>query len=151
MFTHDEEQSKKNFELRKEQTIEAVRKMLENNEKGACGFMTCDYGGCGNPDIFPKYEDGLKKGILVYTPHLCCMYDWRILNPYQREYLMLSECNSNCAICHFKRHPELREKVLERFLHHLEGGLYDKLWIEKGNKWNLLPLLTREEFETLLK
>lgn len=36
--------------------------MIEHTDKEPSGFWTDDYEGCGNPRVFPEFEDGLKRG-----------------------------------------------------------------------------------------
>ena len=39
--------------------------MIRHAGKDPSGFWTGDCGGCGNPAIFPEFEEGLKRGELV--------------------------------------------------------------------------------------
>ena len=49
----------------KKATVEALDVMIQNVEKGPSGFWVDDHEGCGNPKIFPEFEEGLKRGRLV--------------------------------------------------------------------------------------
>lgn len=44
----------------KKNTIKLIDVMIWNADKGPSGFWTDDYEGCGNPKIFPEFEEGLK-------------------------------------------------------------------------------------------
>lgn len=50
---------------KKEKTIEVLDVMIQHADKGPSGFWVDDYEGCGNPQIFPEFEDGLKRGKLI--------------------------------------------------------------------------------------
>ena len=48
-------------ENEKRNTVRLIREMLESADKGVSGFWTDDYEGCGNPNVFPEFEEGLKN------------------------------------------------------------------------------------------
>ena len=52
---------------KKKETIELLEIMIQEADKGPSGFWTDDYEGCGNPNIFPEFAEGLKCGKLVQT------------------------------------------------------------------------------------
>ena len=56
---------------KKEKTIEVLDVMIQHADKGPSGFWVDDYEGCGNPQIFPEFEDGLKRGKLVQKNTTC--------------------------------------------------------------------------------
>ena len=50
--------SKKN----KNETVGMIDIMIEHADKGPSGFWVEDRSeGCGNPEIFPEFEEGLKQ------------------------------------------------------------------------------------------
>ncbi len=55
----------------KRTTIEALDVMIQNVAQGASGFWVEDHEGCGNPKIFPEFEEGLKRGRLVQKSIIC--------------------------------------------------------------------------------
>lgn len=68
----------KNNEIKKE-TVDMIDRMIEHADKGPSGFWTEDYEGCGNPDIFPEFNDGLKHGQLVQKKHFYCPWNTAIM------------------------------------------------------------------------
>lgn len=45
----------------KRETLEALNVMIRNVDQGVSGFWVEDYKGCGNPRIFPEFEEGLER------------------------------------------------------------------------------------------
>ena len=57
----------------KKATIRTLDVMIEHADKGPSGFWAGDQEGCGNPQIFPEFEKGLKGGAsskksITYVP-----------------------------------------------------------------------------------
>ena len=63
----------------KKATVEALDVMIQQVEKGPSGFWVEDYEGCGNPKIFPEFEEGLKKGRLIQKEHYMCPWNTAVL------------------------------------------------------------------------
>ena len=63
----------------KNETLKLLDTMIENADKGPSGFWTEDFEGCGNPKIFPEFEEGLKRGRLIQKPHYLCPWNTAIL------------------------------------------------------------------------
>lgn len=42
----------------KKKTINLIDVMIRHADKGPSGFWADDYEGCGNPKIFPEFEEG---------------------------------------------------------------------------------------------
>lgn len=55
----------------KRETLEALNVMIRNVDQGVSGFWVEDYKGCGNPRIFPEFEEGLASGRLVQRNIIC--------------------------------------------------------------------------------
>ena len=55
----EQSQVNRKLELKKE-TADYIDIMIQQAEKGPSGFWTEDYEGCGNPKIFPEFNEGLK-------------------------------------------------------------------------------------------
>ena len=53
----------------KKATVDAINVMISHADKGPSGFWVEDHEGCGNPAVFPEFEEGLKRGrlCLLYT------------------------------------------------------------------------------------
>ncbi len=49
----------------KKATFDAINVMIRHADKGPSGFWVEDHEGCGNPAVFPEFDEGLKKGWLV--------------------------------------------------------------------------------------
>lgn len=49
-------------EQAKKATIHALDLMIRHADKGPSGFWVEDHEGCGNPAVFPEFEEGLKRG-----------------------------------------------------------------------------------------
>lgn len=122
----------------KKETIDAIEWMIRHAAKGPSGFWTGDYEGCGNPDIFPEFAEGLQHGRLVQKKHYLCPWNTAIM--YGDGYGNISTgCYHSCSIdkARYLTEQELRE-ILIRFKKRLEKGDYD-------NVDYLTPLLTKKE------
>lgn len=119
-------------------TIEALDVMIQNVAQGASGFWVEDHEGCGNPKIFPEFEEGLKRGRLVQKEHYLCPWNTAVL--YGKGYGNINTgCYYSCSIdkARFLSERMMRD-VLIRFKKRLLQGAYDC-------KENVLPLLTSNE------
>lgn len=125
-------------ECSKKAMIETLDLMILQADKGPSGFWTDDYEGCGNPAIFPEFEDGLKRGKLVQKEHYLCPWNTSVLYGSKNGDIS-NGCYYNCSINRVRclRGQELRD-VLIRFKTRLQKGDYD-------DSKNLPPLLTKYE------
>lgn len=119
-------------------TIEALDVMIQNVAQGASGFWVEDYEGCGNPKIYPEFEEGLKRGQLIQKEHYLCPWNTAVL--YGKDY---GNINTGCYYsCSIDKAQFLSEKmmkdVLVRFKKRILPGEYDC-------KEDVLPLLTPSE------
>ena len=119
-------------------TIEALDVMIQNVAQGVSGFWVEDYEGCGNPKIFPEFEEGLKRGRLVQKEHYLCPWNTAVL--YGKGYGNINTgCYYSCSIDKVRFLSErMMRDVLIRFRKRLLQGAYDC-------KENVLPLLTSNE------
>lgn len=122
----------------KKATIEALDIMIQNVAQGASGFWVEDYKGCGNPKIFPEFEEGLKRGQLVQKEHYLCPWNTAIL--YGAGYGNITTgCYYSCSIDKAQFLSEkMMKDVLVRFRKRLLQGAYDCID-------DVLPLLTSNE------
>lgn len=133
----------KNNQLKKE-TISLIDVMIDQAYCGPSGFWTDDYEGCGNPLIFPEFEDGLKHGKNVSKNHFLCPWDTDILFGSSKG-CSSSGCYHRCSIREAKFLPtELLKTVLERFKDNVISGKYD-------NECPIEPLLTPDDRVVLEK
>ena len=124
----------------KNETLKLLDTMIENADKGPSGFWTEDFEGCGNPKIFPEFEEGLKKGRLIQKPHYLCPWNTAILFGNGRGNIN-NGCYHSCSFSEAKYLSEdLLRSILIRFKENMEAGKYD-------DKNNILPLLTSAERE----
>ena len=122
----------------KKAMIESLEVMIQQADKGPSGFWTDDYEGCGNPKIFPEFEDGLKRGRLVQKEHYLCPWNTAVLYGKGHGNIQ-SGCYYSCSINKAKYlSKEILKDVLIRFKERLMNGEYD--YTE-----NLTPLLTSDE------
>lgn len=129
----------KNKETKKV-TITALNVMIEHADKGSSGFWTDGYEGCGNPRVFPEFEDGLKRGRLVQKEHYLCPWNTAVLYGKNQGNIQ-SGCYYSCSIGKAKYFSaEMLKKVLVRFRTRLQNGEYD-------NFEQLAPLLTPNEID----
>lgn len=63
----------------KKATVEILDVMIQQAAEGPSGFWVEDYEGCGNPKIFPEFEEGLKKGWLIQKDHYLCPWNTAVL------------------------------------------------------------------------
>lgn len=68
----------KNNRIKKD-TISAIDIMIAQADKGPSGFWTDDYEGCGNPNIFPEFDEGLKHDGYVYKEHFLCPWNTAVM------------------------------------------------------------------------
>lgn len=82
---------------KKEKTIEVLDVMIQHADKGPSGFWVDDYEGCGNPQIFPEFEDGLKRGKLIQKEHYLCPWNTAVMygNGHGNIY---TGCYHSCSI-----------------------------------------------------
>ena len=125
-------------EQTKKATVDAVNSMIFHADKGPSGFWVDDHEGCGNPAIFPEFEEGLKRGRLVQKEHYFCPWNTAIM--YGAGHGNISTgCYYSCSIdkARYLSAQELKE-VLARFKTRLEHGDYDCVD-------HISPLLTKSE------
>ena len=122
----------------KKKTAGLIDVMIRHADKGPSGFWTDDYEGCGNPKIFPEFEDGLKHGKYVHKEHALCPWNTAVL--YGEGHGNINTgCYYSCSIRDAKYLPaEMLAAVLTRFKEQLQSGKYD-------NTENINPLLTEDE------
>lgn len=128
----------------KTKTLCLIDTMIEHADQGPSGFWVQDHEGCGNPKIFPEFEEGLRKGSLVQKEHYLCPWNTAILFGTGRGNIHTG-CYHSCSISEAKYFPSDRlRQILGRFKKGLSSGVYDNLE-------NLKPLLTDEERSFLEK
>ena len=122
----------------KEVTIEALDVMIQNVAQGASGFWVEEHEGCGNPKIFPEFEEGLKQGRLVQKEHYLCPWNTAVL--YGKGHGNINTgCYYSCSIDKARFLSErMMKDILVRFRKRLLQGAYDC-------KEDVLPLLTSSE------
>lgn len=127
-----------NSKQRKKKTAGLIDVMIQHADKGPSGFWTDDYEGCGNPKIFPEFEDGLKHGKYVHKEHYLCPWNTAVL--YGQGYGNINTgCYHSCSMRDAKYlSAEMLAEVLSRFKEQLQSGKYD-------NTENIDPLLTEDE------
>ena len=111
----------------KNETVGLIDEMIKHADKGPSGFWTEDYEGCGNPDIFPEFNEGLKHGRLVQKNHYLCPWNTAILfgNGHGN---ITTGCYHSCSIQEAKYlPPEMLKAVLCHFRKNLVSGKYDDL------------------------
>lgn len=127
---------------RKNRTINTIDVMIKHADKGPSGFWVDDYEGCGNPLIFPEFNEGLKHGKYISKEHIAC--------PWDKEIALGSEHRTNGGCYHrclkhdatFLKTNEIRN-ILARFKERVLNGDYD----EDYN--SVKPLLTKQETELI--
>lgn len=125
---------------KKEKTIEVLDIMIQHADKGPSGFWVDDHEGCGNSQIFPEFEDGLKRGKLIQKEHYLCPWNTTIMYGNGRGNIHTG-CYHSCSIEKAKYlSPEMIKSILKRFKSSLTSGKYD-------NKDQIMPLLTASEIE----
>ena len=122
----------------KKATFDAIDVMIRHADKGPSGFWVGDHEGCGNPAIFPEFDEGLKKGWLVQKKHYVCPWNTAIM--YGDEHGNINTgCYHSCSIdkARYLSAQELKE-ILARFKTRMENGDYDCVD-------HISPLLTKAE------
>lgn len=122
----------------KQKTAGMIDVMIQHADKGPSGFWTDDYEGCGNPKIFPEFNDGLKYGKYIRKEHYLCPWNTAIL--YGEGHGNINTgCFHSCSIRDVKYlSPEMLTAVLTRFKEYLQNGDYD-------DTKHIAPLLTEDE------
>lgn len=128
----------------KNKTAELIDVMIKQAEKGPSGFWTEDFEGCGNPEIFPEFQKGLKSGALIQKKHYCCPWNWDIFYGSKAGNIN-SGCAHQCVIREAKYlSSAILRDVLRRFKKNMNSGKYDKVSVVE-------PLLTENEFAYIKK
>ena len=128
----------------KSETIHMVDIMIRNADKGPSGFWVEDHEGCGNPHIFPEFDEGLKTGRLVQKHNYLCPWNTAVL--YGDGH---GNIHNGCYYsCSFKDaqylSTDMLKAVLSRFRKGLQNGQFD-------NIDHLTPLLTTSEQKYIQK
>lgn len=128
----------------KKDTISAIDIMIAQADKGPSGFWTDDYEGCGNPDIFPEFDEGLKHGRYVHKEHFLCPWNTAVM--YGDGHGNISTgCYHSCSIQDAKYlSAEMIATILKRFKKGVNSGQYDQLE-------HIAPLLTVAELGYIKK
>lgn len=125
-------------EQTKKATIHALDLMIRHADKGPSGFWVEDYEGCGNPAIFPEFDEGLRRGRLVQKEHYLCPWNTAIMYGAGHGNINTG-CYHSCSIDKAKYLSEQElKKILVRFKARMENGDYNSVD-------HLLPLLTESE------
>jgi hypothetical protein len=122
----------------KQKTAGLIDVMVQHADKGPSGFWTDDYEGCGNPKIFPEFNDGLKHGKYIRKEHYLCPWNTAVL--YGEGHGNINTgCYHSCSIRDARYlSPEMLAAVLTRFKEHLQNGAYD-------DTKHIASLLTEDE------
>lgn len=122
-------------------TLEAIEIMLKNADKGPSGFWVDDHEGCGNPLIFPEFDNGLKSGAYVCLEHRVCPWDRSVLFGDSHGCHLNSGCYHRCAIREAKYlSSEMIKRILKSFSSNLKAGKY-----ECSNKEIIVPPLILDD------
>ncbi len=122
----------------KKKTIGLIDVMIQYAEKGPSGFWTDDYEGCGNPKIFPEFEEGLRHGKYVHKEHFLCPWNTAVLYG-EGHGNITTGCYHSCSIRVAKLlSVEMLPAILTRFKENLQAGNYD-------SPRHIEPLLTEAE------
>lgn len=99
----------------KKATVDAINVMIRHADKGPSGFWVEDHEGCGNPAVFPEFEEGLKRGRLVQKEHYFCPWNTAIMYGDGHGNINTG-CYHSCSIskARYLTTEELKE-VLARF------------------------------------
>ena len=129
-----------NVKARKESTIQMIDVMIQNVDKGPSGFWTDDFEGCGNPQIFPEFDEGLKLGKTVQKEHYLCPWNTAILYGSKHGNIQTG-CYHSCSINDAKYlSKDLLVKVLRSFKKRILNGNLDNLN-------SITPLLMKSDIE----
>lgn len=121
-------------------TAELIDVMVQNAEKGPSGFWVEDREGCGNPEIFPDFAEGLKNGRLIQKDHFYCPWNSTILYGGKRDRLTTG-CYHNCSIRDAKYlTPKMLRRLLRLFKKNLLAGTY-----AYGRNDDIAPLISEKE------
>ena len=127
----------KNNQIKKK-TVSLIDVMIQHADKGPSGFWTDDYEGCGNPKIFPEFEEGLRHGKYVHKEHFLCPWNTAVLYGDGHGNITTG-CYHSCSIREAKfLSAEMLSAVLTRFKENLQAGNYD-------SPRRIEPLLTEAE------
>ena len=109
----------------KKATVDAINVMIRHADKGPSGFWVDDHEGCGNPAVFPEFEEGLKRGRLVQKEHYFCPWNTAIMYGDGHGNINTG-CYHSCSIskARYLTTEKLKE-VLVRFKTRMENGDYD--------------------------
>ena len=122
----------------KKRTIGLIDVMIQHADKGPSGFWTDDFEGCGNPKIFPEFEEGLKHGKYVRKEHYLCPWNTAILYGEGHGNIETG-CYHSCSIRDaMYLSTDIIISVLIRFKKRLNLGNYD-------NTEHIKPLLMEDE------
>ena len=120
-------------------TAKLVDRMIANADKGVTGFFVDEDGGCGNPDVFPEFEEALKHYDYLNKNASHCPWDSAILLG-DKKLGAGGGCYYRCAIRNAQfLPPEMLREVLIRFRERMLRGDYEA----SGKK--VPRLLTDEE------
>ena len=61
-------------------TVESLEVMIQNADNGPSGFWVEDHEGCGNPLVFPEFDEGLRRGRLVQKEHYLCPWNLSLIH-----------------------------------------------------------------------
>ncbi len=123
----------------KEQTLALIDTMIMHADEGPSGFWVEEHEGCGNPRIFPEFEEGLKNGRLVHKKHYLCPWNTAVLFGSGHGNIHTG-CSHSCSIEETRFLPAAKLKeILIRFRQRLLDGDYADIDA-------LRPLLTEEEY-----
>ena len=127
----------KNNQIKKK-TVSLIDVMIQHADKGPSGFWTDDYEGCGNPKIFPEFEEGLRHRKYVHKEHFLCPWNTAILYGDGHGNITTG-CYHSCSIREAKfLSAEMLSAALTRFKENLQAGNYD-------SPRHIEPLLTEAE------
>ena len=62
----------------KKATVDAINVMIRHADKGPSGFWVEDHEGCGNPAVFPEFEERSSRKNIIFAhgiPPLCTVMD----------------------------------------------------------------------------
>lgn len=125
-----------------------IKKMIENNDKGLSGFWTdlWENDGCGNKNVLSEFNQ--NKDITL--THIACPYDKDFL--LGTNHFNSTGCFHKCSKYLLQERPELRKKVLKRFLNNLENDKYMDLFLSSNkHKFKISSLLKDCEIEQINK
>lgn len=118
--------------------IPIVEKMIKEADKGPSGFWVDDGCGCGNPRMFPEFENALKKCDYFSLPRDICPWNTAVMYGPGHGNIPTGCCYS-CSIADAKKLPaSMIKDILKRFLTNYKSGNYKE-------KDHIEQLLTKEE------